>query len=727
MQEKPSAPWRNGNAAAAVSAPASVVDSSPQVRVAGVIDSAQQAHMASLIDNAPQAHMAGLIDSAEHARSADLAANSPNTAQALTAEAAAPARPAKPSKPHAPAAGNEPTIGSPPADHSNDSNSNGNSRAPRWHTLSASRPLTYLIALAILCAWLLPGTLGHDPWKQDETYTFGIVQHMLDTGDLVVPTNAGQPFVEKPPVYDWVAASFAWMFGRYLPLHDAARLASALFAGLTVYYTARVARRAVNAPSWFDLRVIGTLALFGGTLVVVKHVHDMMTDVALMAGAAIGFCGLFELVLAHLHYDGDQDRLSADAARERRHAILSGAAMFGAGVGVSFLAKGLFVPLVFGATVCAVFALYRACRSRSFAAALGVAALVCTPFALIWPICFYLRSEALFKVWLWDNNVGRFFGFSVAELGSESESRLFVLRTVLSVGFPVAPLVLAALGGGAWQRWRDPRVALPAIFAGVGFAVLQSSATIRELYILPFIAPLALLGMQGTGRLPQRLHTAWDMTSRVLFGSTAALAWIVWSIMSSTTASHASLHRLGRWLPLDWVLPVKPGLVVAAVLMTVGWLWLLPVFKYTGKWRGALSWCAGAVLAWGLVSTLLLPWLDYAKSYRSVFENLGAALNMEWNDGDCMASTGLGESEAPMLEYYTGIEHQPTANTRTTDCTWLIAGSRRNNARMPAGDWRLFWSGARPGDNDELLRVFVRTPAASPDATAKSSYGDAAR
>ena len=82
-------------------------------------------------------------------------------------------------------------------------------------------------------------------------------------------------------------------------------------------------------------------------------------------------------------------------------------------------------------------------------------------------------------------------GFSVAELGSENESRLFVLRTVLSVGFPVVPLALAALAGGAWRRWRDPRVALPMIFAGTGFAVLQSSATVRELYILPFIAPLA--------------------------------------------------------------------------------------------------------------------------------------------------------------------------------------------------------------------------------------------
>ena len=85
-------------------------------------------------------------------------------------------------------------------------------RAPyldRWRALGNVRPLLWLVAMAIVCAWLLPGTLGHDPWKQDETYTFGIVQHMLDTGDLVVPTNAGQPFVEKPPVYDWVAAGLA--------------------------------------------------------------------------------------------------------------------------------------------------------------------------------------------------------------------------------------------------------------------------------------------------------------------------------------------------------------------------------------------------------------------------------------------------------------------------------------------------------------------------------------
>ena len=161
------------------------------------------------------------------------------------------------------------------------------------------------------------------------------------------------------------------------------------------------------------------------------------------------------------------------------------------------------------------------------------------------------------------------------------------------------------------------------------------------------------------------------------------------------------------------MLPVKPGLIAAALLMTFGWLWLLPLCKYAGKWRGVLSWCAGAMLAWGLVTTLLLPRLDYAKSYRSVFEELRARMDIEWNDGDCMASAGLGESTAPMLYYYTGIEHQPSADTRTTACTWLIEESRRDNVRAPAGEWRLFWSGRAAGDTGELLRVFVRTPAAA--------------
>nr|WP_169708813.1 glycosyl transferase [Trinickia terrae] len=552
----------------------------------------------------------------------------------------------------------------------------------------------------MLCAYLLPGTLGHDPWKQDETYTFGIIQHMLESGDFVVPSNAGQPFVEKPPLYDWIATGLAWLFERCMPLHDAARLASALFTALTLGCVARLARGATRARGWLDIRVLGALALFAGTLVVLKHSHDLITDVALMAGTALGFCGLIELTVAFV-------RRPQGPARQ---AVRTASIMLGAGVGMTFMTKGLFLPLVFGATFCAIPLLYPACRSRAFLRSLGLAALVFAPFALIWPIAFYLRSEALFEVWFWDNNVGRFFGFSVSALGSENNKPLFIWRALVTVGFPVAPLAAAALASGAWRRWREPQIALPVVFCGVGLVVLQVSATCRELYVLPFIAPLTLVALQGVERLPQRVHLAWDYASRALFGAIAAVAWVVWSDMTDPASTHANLQWLGRWLPLDWTLPIRPHLVLAALTLTIGWVWLMPLFARAGKWRGAFSWCTGAVVTWGLVFTLLVPWIDEAKSYRSAFEDLDTHLNTAWIPGDCMASLNLGESEAPMLYYFTGVLHRPAATPDASACRWLIVQSVRTDAAAPDSNWEPFWSGARPGDDSELLRVFVRKP-----------------
>src|SRR5438309_5020008 len=72
----------------------------------------------------------------------------------------------------------------------------------RWRSGVARPTVGSAFALAaLIVTYLLPGVVGHDPWKQDEAYTFGIVLHMLESGDWVVPTLAGQPFMEKPPLF----------------------------------------------------------------------------------------------------------------------------------------------------------------------------------------------------------------------------------------------------------------------------------------------------------------------------------------------------------------------------------------------------------------------------------------------------------------------------------------------------------------------------------------------
>src|SRR3990170_616505 len=48
-------------------------------------------------------------------------------------------------------------------------------------------PLVILICLS----WTLLGLVGHDPWKPDEAHTFGVVYHLMQSGDWVVTMLAG--------------------------------------------------------------------------------------------------------------------------------------------------------------------------------------------------------------------------------------------------------------------------------------------------------------------------------------------------------------------------------------------------------------------------------------------------------------------------------------------------------------------------------------------------------
>src|SRR6266849_5817097 len=141
-----------------------------------------------------------------------------------------------------------------------------------WPALTSARLLT----LAIVAAFLIPGIFGHDPWKQDEGYTFGMVLHILESGDWVVPTLAGVPFMEKPPLYYLTAAATARVFSPFLPLHEGARLASLLFVATGLLFAALAARRLFGAT-----RGSACALLIAGSIGFAQHSHEMITDTAL--------------------------------------------------------------------------------------------------------------------------------------------------------------------------------------------------------------------------------------------------------------------------------------------------------------------------------------------------------------------------------------------------------------------------------------------------------------
>jgi 4-amino-4-deoxy-L-arabinose transferase-like glycosyltransferase len=209
--------------------------------------------------------------------------------------------------------------------------------------------------------FLLAGLTGHDPWKQDETYSFGIIYHFYVTHSWLVPVNAGMPFMEKPPLYYWTAALCCRLFGGLLPLHDAARLADFFYMAVaTVFMGMSAGVLFRNSPRQKEM-IWAVPALFLGTLGVVRHAHDLFTDVALLAGSSVALYGMALLVL-------NDNRVKAGM-------------WLGVGMGMAFLSKGLLTPAIFGLALFFLLLVRKEMRGGGTAQALILAALAASSFS----------------------------------------------------------------------------------------------------------------------------------------------------------------------------------------------------------------------------------------------------------------------------------------------------------------------------------------------------------
>jgi 4-amino-4-deoxy-L-arabinose transferase-like glycosyltransferase len=537
-------------------------------------------------------------------------------------------------------------------------------------------------AFALLVGlYVLPGLVGHEPWKQDETYIAEIVRNMLATGDLVVPRMAGEAFMEKPPLFYWVAGALATLAAPVLPLHDGARLATGAFLLLACAAMAQCGRRWVDGQFgrttvFMLLSCLGLAAL----------AHLMLTDIALLAGFAIGMAGL-------PHW--------------RTRPVASGLQV-GTGLGIGFLAKGLLAPGVFGLSALLLPLCFARWRARAYARTVLVALLAALPWLTLWPAVLWLRSPALFDDWFWMNNIGRFVGFAVPTLGAAHDAG-FWAKNLWWITFPAAPLALAALWRGRALLRSDERMQAAAVFAAVIFGVLVASASARDGYALPLLLPLSLLGAHGALTLAPRVEHAWCLGARILFGGSALALWLAWAYI---VFAHdpLQLHALYDLLPPQPDRHIVAPRLGCALAATAGAAWLM--FLVPRRQAAVQTWLTGIALCWLLVTTLFMPWIDEVKSYRQVFRSLQAALGP---GAGCVASYGVAESERAMLRYYEGIVTERLETRPSSACTLILLEDP--SGRLPhcsdEASWQPVWDGARPADRDEHLWLFRRAPGAA--------------
>jgi 4-amino-4-deoxy-L-arabinose transferase-like glycosyltransferase len=460
-----------------------------------------------------------------------------------------------------------------------------------------------------------------------------------------------------------------------MELHDAVRLVNLMYCAATLALLAALVTRLHGSDrGWLaPLLLIGCVGL-------VQPAHQLVPENALPTAFALVLYGL---------------------AFASEHTLRGGLAV-GTGIGLAFLSRGILGALALAATAILLPIVCRPCRTSSAWRWLLVAALAALPWLAVWPTLLHLRDPALLREWLSIHEFGR-HRFDLP--GAGHGTAIYYLKVLPWFAWPVLPFAIWALWRGRRELLDRVSLAAPALMLIGMLLLLSTSHDKRELFALPLLVPLTVL---AAGSLPDLRRGAlnaffWFGIAFFLFFITAA--WVYGVAVEFGVPLRLARH-MARMEP-GYVPGLGIGALTFASLLTIGWLVALFNIRRTPE-RPFLVWAVGATAFWGILMSLMIGYLDNAKSYRGMAESLATALPAERR---CVTSLALGESQRALLHYYLGLVTQRIESGAHVDgCDLLLVEGRRKDAAM-TGPWEVLWEGHRSGDNREMFRLYRRIDA----------------
>lgn len=527
--------------------------------------------------------------------------------------------------------------------------------------------------LLLLCfAWLIPGMVGHDPWKPEETITADIVLNFLQSKNWLFPVAAGQPVLDHPPLFYWVATAFSWVLSPWLlSVHDAARVASVACMGFALWGIGLAGRELIGRRYGRNAVMIlmSCLGLF-------LWGHHLSGSLMVLAAYAIACWGL---------------------GIGGRNPVLTGG-LFGGALLVAFMAGSLNEPILLSLTALLLL-ITPTYRTYRYAIALLAAYSLAIPLGLFWVINLKHQAPELFNLWFQQQSLGPFGGFATLSTGHEFG---YYFRLLPWFTLPAWPLALWTL----WkmrQDWNNPRIALPVILSLVQLSALVMSGELHESDILPILIPLSLLAASGLDRLKQGPAALLNWFGTMTFGLTAAIVWFGWAALYLQWP--AALARQAHAMVPSFAAPISWGAVLAAALMLAIWVWTISRKHPLGR-QAITNWAAGVTLVWGSMMALWLPAIDTSRSYRGMIEELGQHLPA---NGACIEAKGISPDPLAMLHYFKSVTVTPSESNEPR-CHWLLT---QNTEPAPSG-FSLIWQGSRPGEQREILALYQRKAATKP-------------
>jgi 4-amino-4-deoxy-L-arabinose transferase-like glycosyltransferase len=323
--------------------------------------------------------------------------------------------------------------------------------------------LAVLLFAGVVYLWGLGSVGFQDP---DEGMYAEIAREMLLSGDWIVPTFNGVPYVEKPPLMYWLTAGTFAILG---PSEFSARIWKVLPVLGAVALTGALGQCLFSAQEGILAATI--LATTMGT-----YLFSRITvmDPLLLLGIMLAACGIA-------------------CAGERPAGYSRGALLcFWGGITIGVMSKGL--PGLAFSLILLVLWTVTSRNGRSARAlltwhgALGAALLI-----LPWHVFAALRVPGFFQFYVVDNQILRFLGMrAYAEDGQGLGAMAFLVVTSCAL-FPWVPQIAAAITAAVKSQTSDGRQWFLLGWMGAAVGICLASSFRLEYYALPAFPAAALL------------------------------------------------------------------------------------------------------------------------------------------------------------------------------------------------------------------------------------------
>jgi len=548
-----------------------------------------------------------------------------------------------------------------------------NTPNPALVTERGARALPRVPLLLLCAAYVLPGVIGRDPWRNADLAAFGQMAAMASGRTAWWMPTLGGVAGDTGLLPHWLGAGFIALLSPAVDPALAARIPFALLLAAALaliwYTTFHLARTDAALPLPFAFggeadpvayaRAIsdGAVLALMASLGLLQLGHETTPELAQLAATT-----LFLYALAAAPFRPLRSRLAVLAALP---------ALAGSGAPSMAMAMGL------GGTIVCAFSSYP--QVRRYAPWIAAGALLAA-----------LAAQAL-GAWRW-----RSPGLELAQLPGIARQWAWFMW----------PGWLFAM----WTLWRWRRhllhrhlsVPLVTLVVGLGANLAMGGSDRALMLALPGLAVLAALALPTFRR---STAAAVDWFSMLLFTAAAAFIWLMYLAMHTGVPAKpaANIAKLAQGFSptFSWLA------LVLALLGTAAWIWL--VRWRTGRhrealWKSLVLPAGGVALCWLLAMTLWLPVLDFARSPRLWIQRVAVHVPPE----ACVAAPGATTATVAALEYFGGWRVEARHDAATTACPYLVMITRARPLPSAPPGYEQIAEVQRPAEREERTLVFRR-------------------